>query len=75
LKKNDQVDAGEIAQGQVDPARHRHRGVDGTAGRVEDARGYAGASGQEDPNLSVWLAFFAAFLLSPFVTSSDGRCP
>jgi len=64
-KKNDHVDAGEIAQGKVDDASTQvTEAWTGPQVAWKMARGYAGAFGGKKINsLSVWLAFCAAFLL------------
>src|SRR4029077_19699244 len=64
-KKNDHVDAGEIAQGKVDDGSTRiTEAWTGPQVAWKMARGYAGAFGGKKINsLSVWLAFCAAFLL------------
>ena len=67
-KKNDHVDAGEIAQGKVDDGSMRvTEAWTGPQVAWKMARGYAGAFGGKKINsLSVWLAFCAAFLLGLF---------
>jgi hypothetical protein len=64
-KKNDKVDAGEIAEGKVDDQSGRiTEAWTGPQVAWKMARGYEGAFGGKKINTApVWLAFCAAFLL------------